>query len=394
MPVSLLKAFGRWFKQKNQPAGPYAIEISPGTTVLLEQNRLALQHTRDEEPRPLLDRSGLAVEIGEETKILIARKICRLLPELVTAKKIELLEYTLQVLKALSTEQVGRVRRIIAEELAENAETPHELAIMLAWDLSPEVHQPVLECSPVLTDDDLIEIIRNAEIPGVAESIARRRHVSAPVSDAISRSGQVPAVVTLLDNKGAEISEPTLEFIADHTQEYDIWVEPLVKRPELSLRIIRRISGEVSQALIRTLQESGHITEQTATSLTEASRDRLKSATLMQSREKQVDNLINYELLDLDHLYGAMERGDRDFVLQSLSRLSGFSADVVERMLKMKNPKLITALAWKSGLPMRAATQLQRFAGIHHREVLLPKDGTEYPIQAQDLKHLLELFEN
>lgn len=370
---------------------PYAIEIAPGTTVLLERDKLSLQNAR-ETPRDMLGPKGLAVEIGEDTKILIARKICRLLPELVTAKKIELLEYTLRVLKALSTEQVGRVRRIIAEELAEHAETPRDLALMLAWDVSPEVHRPVLECSPVLTDDDLIEIIREAGIPGVAESIARRRQLSASVSEAISRSKEPPAVVTLLNNRGAEIAEPTLEFIAENTDRHDIWVEPLVRRPELSLRIVRRITGEVSHALIRTLLEGGHISEETADALLEASRGRLTATGIIPPAEKKVDDLMQYELLDAEQLSAAMDRGDREFVTQSLARFSGFAPDVIDRMIRTQNPKLLTALCWKSGLSMRLATQLQRLAGIHHRDVILPKDGTDYPIQPQDMKLLLELF--
>jgi len=393
MPFSFLKAFAGRFKQKKPAATEYAIEIAPGTTVLLESDKLKLRRSTGDE-QDMLGPSGLAVEIGEETRALIARKICRLLPELVTAKKLALLEYTLRVLKTLSTDQVSHVRRIMAEELAARSETPHELALMLAWDLAPEVHVPVLECSPVLTDDDLIEIVRASGIPGVAESIARRPSLSATVSDAVARSGSKPAVTELLNNKGAAIGEPSLTYIAERTDQCEVWVEPLVRRPELSIRIIRRITGSVSQALIQSLVEAGHINSQLAEALYDIAREHSNAPVLSPSAERNVEALAGYDLLDPERLQQAIDRGEREFITHTLSLKSGFDKDTVERMLRTQNPKLITALTWKAGLSMRIATQLQLMAGIHHREALLAKGGTEYPLKPSDMKRLLELFEH
>ena len=51
-----------------------------------------------------------------------------------------------------------RVREALAQNLKENPDLPHDVALSLAQDVD-QVALPILQFSDVLTDDDLIEII-------------------------------------------------------------------------------------------------------------------------------------------------------------------------------------------------------------------------------------------
>ena len=57
--------------------------------------------------------------------------------------------------------------------------------------------------------------------------------------------------------------------------------------------------------------------------------------------------------------------------------------------------KGITALAWKAGLGMRVATQLQlRMGGIPPGDVLHARDGVDYPLTDEEMTWQLDFFQS
>jgi hypothetical protein len=59
-------------------------------------------------------------------------------------------------------------------------------------------------------------------------------------------------------------------------------------------------------------------------------------------------------------------------------------------MMRSKDGKLVTALAWKAGLTMRTAVSLQRsVALINSNQVVYAKDGFDYPFEEKDMDWLL-----
>lgn len=97
---------------------------------------------------------------------------------------------------------------------------------------------PVLEYSPLLSDEDLLEIIGRNPIRGTLAAIARRQNVSEPVTEAIVESPDRDAVTALLANPSAQIREETLDRIIDAAPDQEPWHTPLVHRGELSVRAI------------------------------------------------------------------------------------------------------------------------------------------------------------
>ncbi|HUH86099.1 MAG TPA: DUF2336 domain-containing protein, partial [Stellaceae bacterium] len=124
-------------------------------------------------------------------RVDLAQKIARLAPGIDKEGHERLRKMTQEVLELLLRDQAVRVRQVIAETLKDVADAPPDLIRRLAHDAEIAVAAPVLECSPLLTDDDLLELIGDRPISGALGAIARRPSVAAPVADAIAAASDV-----------------------------------------------------------------------------------------------------------------------------------------------------------------------------------------------------------
>ncbi len=98
-------------------------------------------------------------------------------------------------------------------------------------------------------------------------------------------------------------------------------------------------------------------------------------------------------MLDDDVIVEGLVKNDQEFVIYSLVLKSGLPVNVVERALNSRRAKVVVALAWKAGLSMRTALQLQmRGAKIPHTEFLNAKNGTDYPLSVGELQSQLRLI--
>ena len=111
------------------------------------------------------------------------------------------------------------------------ANVPPEVIRQLARDAELVVASPILQFSPVLTDDDLLEIIESHPAAGSLGSISRRDGIAEPVVDAIVATDDEEAVALLLANEGAQIRENTLDGIIDRALDIEPWHAPLISRP-------------------------------------------------------------------------------------------------------------------------------------------------------------------
>ena len=100
----------------------------------------------------------LARDNNEAVRHQLANKIKDLLPELDADAQAQAHEYLVEVIEALAQDQATRVRQIVAETLKDVASAPSHVIQRLARDVEQAVCAPVLEFSPLLTDDDLCKI--------------------------------------------------------------------------------------------------------------------------------------------------------------------------------------------------------------------------------------------
>src|SRR5690606_20201312 len=87
-------------------------------------------------------------------------------------------------------------------------------------------------------------------------------------------------------------------------------------------------------------------------------------------------NLMQAGKLNDETIQDALSLSQRLFVTHALALMTGSPLDLVRALLEAQSPRGITALAWRAGLCMRTALELQvKLAKIPHQMVLNAKDG-------------------
>lgn len=145
----------------------------------------------------------------------LAAKIARLAPGLTEHEQDRVRQATMEALTALAHDQIPRVRQVLSEALKDVANAPPNVIRQLARDVEVAVAAPVLEYSPVLTDEDLLEIIAARPVSAKLVAISRRRRVTEVVSDAIAGTEDDAAIAALLGNASAQIREETLDRLIE-----------------------------------------------------------------------------------------------------------------------------------------------------------------------------------
>jgi uncharacterized protein (DUF2336 family) len=349
----------------------------------------------------------LARDTDDDVRCDLAQKIARLAPGLSADEQDRVRRITYLVLEILARDQVSKVRQILAETLKDVADAPPEIIGTLARDAEIVVAGPVLRHSPVLTDEDLLEIIRSCPVDGALTAISSRPYVAAQVSDAVVEADDVEAVAALLANPSAQIREVTLDRIIDRAPDIEAWHEPLARVPKLSSEAVRRMTRFMADSLLEVLQARGDLDPETTEAVRVEVRHRLDGAAeggsgalagdeASSGGEMPIDRARRLKLesgLDEKAVTEALTTGDRAFVAAALAVLSDQPPALVEKIAESKSAKGITALCWKAGLSARFATQLQsRFAHIAPSAVLLPRDGDAYPLTPEDMNWQMEFF--
>ncbi len=344
------------------------------------------------EQTPLRANLILARDSDETVRRSIAGKVAQLLPYLGGRGKAQAERHVLETLELLARDQAIRVRRILAETLRDLTGAPPAVIRRLARDVDDVVACPVLEFSPLLSDEDLIEIIGEGCAQARLSAISRRHGLGETVADAIVGTEDREAVAALLANTSAQIREETLDALVDQARDVAAWHEPLVVRPKLSPGTIRKLAGFVAENLLRRLQNREELDGETARLVAEEVRRRVSEDAAAGSAEGSTPD-GDTDQPDDDALLQALARGDRALVCDLLVRRSAMDQDAVERILSAGSAKGITALAWKAGLAMRLATQLQlRMGGIPPGDVLHARDGVDYPLTNDEMTWQLDFF--
>ena len=343
----------------------------------------------------------------------VVEKIARVLPEAAGHEHGRAHETTREVLALLARDQVVRVREILADTLKDLALAPPEVVRWLAADDSLTVSVPMLQHSPVLTDDDLVEIVATTPAEERLAAIARRPAVSARVADAVAASGSEGAVAALLGNASAQIREETLDRLIDQAPSRPSWHRPLVRRPVLPGRAMVKLATFVARSLVEELRRRDDLDAQTAQAVSEIVEKRIASdpawADAPASRKQDEGEELGESLLEReyrhafdlkrqgelndDHMSHAVAAGKRPFVIAALAVASSLSLHQVEAILASRNSKAVVALVWKGGFGMELAYQVQiRMASILPRAAVDPADDGGYPMSEDELSWQLEGF--
>jgi uncharacterized protein (DUF2336 family) len=158
------------------------------------------------------------------------------------------------ILKKLIQDVARPVRKALADKLSLSPHAPREVTTLLAND-EFDIASPILLNSPLLEDEDLMEIVRHRTISHRL-AIAMRRSLNAGVCDALVATNSIDVIKALLENHGARISVATMAYLVDQSKTLDVYQEPLLRRSDLPQDLAKRMYYWVSAALRQFIVEN------------------------------------------------------------------------------------------------------------------------------------------
>jgi len=347
----------------------------------------------------------LAADRDDSVRGDLAAKIARLAPGLSAHDQDRLRRLTYEALEIVARDQVPRIRQILSDALKDVANAPPDVIRRLARDAELVVAGPILRFSPVLTDEDLLEIIGAGPIPGALAAISRRAGINTQVCDAIAATDDTEAIAVLLGNPLAQIREETLDRLVHRAADIEAWHRPFVERPKLPARVAQRLARFVAADLLRTLAERDDLGPEAASLVALAVEKRIAEAALSpeakastrlaadrSEAETRARALMECGQLTETTIDTALASGDLAFVTAALVLLASLPAKSVGKVIDTQSAKGIIAVTWKAGLSPGLALQLQtRLLRLPAARVI-PPSGGDFPLSPREMEWQLEFF--
>lgn len=353
----------------------------------------------------------LAEDSAGEVRSGLADRLGKLLPDLNEDEKDQAWRATHQALTLLARDQLPMVRRILSETLKLLPTAPRDVILTLAHDKDADVASPVLQFSPVLTDEDLLSVIASSPLSASLAAISQRYGVSHAVSDAVFNTGDSGAVTALLSNDSAQIREETLDAIINAAPGHVSWHEPLVHRREVDSHAALRIAEFVADSLIEELAGRDDFASDTIDRLRDVVRGRLKkdqnaecllpaeSGSGLQDEDsvalatQQVSTLIEQDNLTADQVMAALDEDNTSFVFVATAQLAGIPIEAVKAIVNSHSAKALQALSWKAGFTANDAMHLQLALGrVPPGDIIMPRPDGSYDATTSEMTWQIELF--
>jgi uncharacterized protein (DUF2336 family) len=239
------------------------------------------------------------------------------------------------ILRVMIRDAEAKVRQALSEALKYCTEVPRDVVLAIIHD-NDLVAAPMLAASELLSDEDLIEIVRSQnKVKCLA--VVRRDTVSTAVADALIETGDDEVVARLSANNGANISEPALQSILDHYADSDRIKGALIDRATLPVVIAERLVNLVSEQLRERLVTRHELSSDTASEL------------VQDIRERAVSNMLS-------------ERGagsDLDKLIRQLNNNGRLTPSLILRRLCMADHAFFTiAIAHRAKISQASAQSL------------------------------------
>lgn len=326
----------------------------------------------------------LARDEDPAVRAVLARRIAALAPRLGPEVTDRLLRMAWETLCLLAEDAVAAVRVAIAETLADMPDAPRDLILRLARDMTPPVAEPVIRLSPLLSDSDLLALIFTPPAEFTRSAVARRRGLSAVLSDALVQTEDEAAIAALLENSAATIRNATLDHLIERAARRLDWQAALVRRPLLSPGAMRALAAIIADEWVGTLATRGDLDVATATAL----RDRLASRVA-----REPERADGASGLDEAAFIRAAARLDAQACIRALAERAGVAETVVRRAARLRSAKALISLAWRARYSPHVVVPVQTAVGGIPSEVALRAgESGGWPLSTEEMRWQVELL--
>lgn len=334
---------------------------------LLRQGEIARRARLSAEDVARLERDR-----SPDARAELAAKFGRLFDELCSGHERELAGAVLQL---LARDLAKEVREALAAAVADSESLPRDVALRLGRD-DIAVARPILQHSPVLTDADLVQVVRTHTLQ-YALAVAGRAQISEPVGEALVATGAADVVASVVGNAGASLSKPTLERVLQ-----DFGAQPevrakLVRRPELPFELVERLIGMIGERLEWQLVQSRQLPPAEARAIMGAVRERAAISFTARGRadaalQRRLQDALAAGRLDHDELLRFLKEGDVAALEIGLGLHAGLDAAQARRLLYHPDRRHLAALCLAAG-----------FAAPHYLTLRMALDLAEEAVSAR-----------
>jgi uncharacterized protein (DUF2336 family) len=271
----------------------------------------------------------LAGDPDETVRCEIARKISWRLSSPAVSPEFH------EILESLSDDPAVHVRATLAHEVRHLCLLPRKIARRLLNDSQADVVGPIVECSPLVSDGDLIAAVFRMADAETLMRVARRRPVSPDVADAVIIFFEPNSISALLENPDAEIRSSSLDRIAARADVVAFCLDALAKRSDLSPQAQHDIAVVAAMHADERLADMSDIGARI-----DVERARLEG------------------LLDEGFIRTAANDGKLLHVAEGLARIADLQASAVRTVIESGSERGIVALVRRAGLNMRTAYRI------------------------------------
>ncbi|HIP77944.1 MAG TPA: DUF2336 domain-containing protein [Kiloniellaceae bacterium] len=291
--------------------------------------------------------------VRAETTSKIAAQYDRKHPRMTDAER----KIAEEIFRKLAQDAETRVREALAANLKTTADLPHDIALSLAQDVD-SVALPVLKFSEVLTDDDLIAILRSENAGAKQVAIAQRETVSGAVADALIDTGNETAVARLVANEGAELSEDALGRVLSDYDESEAVSDSLARRSQLPASISEQLVAAMSEKLQDYLVSKHNLSTDAASNLILQTRERATVSLLSRgSSDEELEELV-FQLhvngrLTASLIMRALCVGDLSFFEAAMARLANVPLKNARMLIHDEGDLGLRSIYQKAKMPPR-----------------------------------------
>lgn len=260
----------------------------------------------------------------DEDKALACYRLCR---HIDTAKiTSEERNFAEEILRLVVAGAAERVRRALAITLKSSPNLPSDVAASLARDIEA-IALPILEFSPSLSDEDLVEILEAAE-PVRQIAISRRAELSETVTDAICDNAVSVAITNSLRNENAKFSKHGLTRALDRFPTASDIAMAMAERSILPLNVAEKIANKFTGQVFDKLVEKHALPPQLAIDIAESTRERasidlIAQAGMQADLRRYVQQLNLNGKLTPSFVLRALCQGEVRLVEYSMAELAG-----------------------------------------------------------------------
>ena len=290
-----------------------------------------------------------------DERAMAARKLCKSI-DTPASLSAEDRESAAQILRIMAADAAEMVRRALAETLKTSPYVPRDVALRLARDVE-SISLPMLNFSPVFTDDDLTEIVRLGG-PMRQLAIARRPILSRKVTTALADRGCERALAAACANDNADFGEDGLQRVIARFDASEQVLAAIAYRSVLPLSVSERLISLVGAQVREHLVSHHALAPEQALQIAMGSAERATVDLVDQAGRTDdmrafVVSLSHGKRLTASLLLRGLAHGHMTFFEWGVAELAGVPHHRTWLMIHDAGPLGLRAIYERAGLPAR-----------------------------------------